>query len=327
MKKLLTPFKLKNLTLKNRIIMPPMATAKAKENGEVSEEILNYYDEKTKDQNIALVIVEHSFIREDGRANPNQISVASDDMVEGLKKLAKTIHNNHTYAVMQINHAGVAAKPKGSIPRLFGPSLDPERNARAMEEVEIYEFIDDFAKAAKRVKDAGFDGVEIHAAHGYLLNQFYSPLKNKRTDEFGGDVHNRIKFTLSVVKSVRQAVGMEFPIFVRLGAADYREGGTTTQDSIIAAKSLKESGVDLLDITGGFTGYTNPNSDEQGYFNELSQAIKNAVDISIILTGGITDLLAADQLILEGKTDLVGIGRPILKDSSWLKTNLEKAGH
>lgn len=132
MKKLLTPFKLKNLTLKNRIIMPPMATAKAKENGEVSEEVLNYYDEKTKDQNIALVIVEYSFIREDGRANPNQISVASDDMVEGLKKLAKTIHNNDTYAVMQINHAGAAAKPKGNNPRRFGPSLDPERNAHAI---------------------------------------------------------------------------------------------------------------------------------------------------------------------------------------------------
>lgn len=322
MKKLLTPFNVKNLTLKNRIILPPMATSKAKENGEVSPEILSYYHEITKDQNLALVIVEHSFIREDGRANPHQISVASDDMVEGLKKLAKTIHDQDTLAVMQINHAGAVAKPNKDVPNLLAPSLDALRNAHEMTETEIYKLIEDFASAAKRVKDAGFDGVEIHSAHGYLLNQFYSPLTNKRTDEFGGDVPNRIRIHLDVVKSVRHTVGMDFPIFLRLGASDYDEGGTTLQDSIRAGKMLKEAGVDLLDITGGFCGYKNPNSDEQGYFNLLTEGIKKEVDIPTILTGGITDLSAADDLIVSGKTDLVGIGRPILKDSSWLKDNL-----
>ena len=324
MKKLLTPFDLKNLTLKNRIILPPMATAKAKENGEISQEILDYYDEKTKDGSLALVIIEHSFIREDGRANPNQISVASDDMVEGLKTLSKTLHDNDTYGVMQINHAGVVAKPKDDVPHLLGPSLEPERNAHAMEEIEIYTLIEDFAKAAKRVKDAGFDGVEIHAAHGYLLNQFFSPLKNKRTDEFGGDTPNRTRLLQYVVQAVRQEVGMNYPIFLRLGASDYRDGGTTLDHSIEAAQILKEAGVDLLDITGGFAGYTNPHTENQGYFRELTEGIKKEVDIPTILTGGITDLSAADELVSSGSTDLVGIGRPILKDSAWLKNQLDQ---
>ncbi len=324
MKKLLTPFKLKNLTLKNRIILPPMATSKAGENGEISDDILSYYDEKTKNKDLALVIIEHSFIREDGRANPHQMSVAKDSMVEGLKKLAKVLHDNDTLAVMQINHAGAVAKPNGDMPHLLAPSLDAQRNAHEMTKTDIYELIEDFATAAKRVKDAGFDGVEIHSAHGYLLNQFYSPLTNKRTDEFGGDVPNRIQILRDVVLAVRQSVGMEFPIFLRLGASDYRDGGTTLADSILAAKVLKEAGVDLLDISGGFNGYINPETKEQGYFHRLTEGIKKEVHIPTILTGGITDLNAADELISSDKTDLVGIGRPILNDSSWLKNNLEK---
>ncbi len=324
MKKLLTPFKLKNLTLKNHIILPPMATSKAGDNGEVSDEILAYYDEKTKNKDLALVIIEHSFIRHDGRANRDQMSVADDSMVEGLKALAHTLHHNDTLAVMQINHAGANANPKEHVPNLLAPSLNTHRNAHEMTKTEIYKLIEDFASAAKRVKDAGFDGVEIHAAHGYLLNQFYSPLTNKRTDEFGGDVPNRIRILIDVVLAVRQAVGMDFPILLRLGASDYQDGGTTLKDSIFAAKSLKEAGVDLLDISGGFSGYKNPDSDDQGYFHGLSEGIKKEVDIPTILTGGITNLSSADELISSGKTDLIGIGRPILNDSSWLKKQLEE---
>ena len=131
---------------------------------------------------------------------------------------------------------------------------------------EIEEIVIAFKESARRTKDAGFDGVEIHSAHGYLLDQFFSPLTNKRTDEYGGDVHDRIRIHLEVIKAIRVATGKNFPILLRLGASDYMEGGTTIEDSKIAAKEFEKAGVDIIDISGGFNGYVVPNATEQGYF-------------------------------------------------------------
>ena len=156
---------------------------------------------------------------------------------------------------------------------------------------DIQKVVYDFTSAAIRAKQAGFDGVEIHSAHGYLLNQFYSPLTNKRTDEYNAQTLNgRLKLHKEIIKSVRNAVGDNYPIAIRLGACDYMDGGTTLQDSITAAKLLEQAGVDLLDISGGFCGYIKPNCKEQGYFREITQAIKAVVNIPVILTGGITEV-------------------------------------
>jgi 2,4-dienoyl-CoA reductase-like NADH-dependent reductase (Old Yellow Enzyme family) len=167
------------------------------------------------------------------------------------------------------------------------------------------------------VKEAGFDGVEIHGAHGYLLNQFFSPLTNKRTDEYGGVVFGRIRLHLEVIAAVREAVGEEFPLLLRLGASDYMAGGTRIADSTIAAVEFERVGVDILDVTGGLTGYIRPGHDEPGYFAELSEAIKGVVSIPVMLTGGVTEPQHAEKLLAEGKADLIGVGRAILRDSEW----------
>ena len=182
---------------------------------------------------------------------------------------------------------------------------------------EIKDIIKNFNDAARRVKEAGFDGVEIHSAHGYLLNQFFSPLTNKRTDEYGGDLLGRIKIHLEIIKAVRDAVGDDFPILLRLGASDYMEGGITIEDSKIAALEFEKAGVDILDISGGFCGYSVPSLTGQGYFSPLTEAIKEVVSIPVILTGGITEVNAAEKLLSTGKADLIGVGRAIYKDSSW----------
>jgi len=323
---LLQPLEKGKLTLKNRLVMPPMATAKSNEDGSVSQEILEYYDEKTKGGYISLVIVEHSYISKEGKASDRQLSVADDSLIGGLKKLSDIIHRNGSKAVMQINHAGSGTNKDVTGYDPVGPSpvINPRRGNIPVEltKEEIKRIVMDFRKAALRVKEAGFDGVEIHSAHGYLLNQFLSPLTNKRKDEYGGDIYGRIKIHLEIIKEIRDAVGEDFPILLRIGASDYKEGGTTVEDSKIAAAAFEKAGVDIIDISGGFCGYIIEDK-SPGYFAPLAEAIKDVVSIPVILTGGITKAEDAEKLLKENKADLIGVGRAILNDSTWAKRVIE----
>jgi len=318
---LLKPLDKGKLTLNNRLVMPPMATSKSEKEGKVSKDILDYYDEKSRGGYISLLIIEHSFITQQGKASEGQLSVADDSLVEDLKELSNIIHKNGSKTVMQINHAGSAASKAVTGCEPVGPSVIANPRIgnvpKELTKKEINDIIGEFKDATLRVKAAGFDGVEIHSAHGYLLNQFYSPLTNKRNDEYGGDVLGRIKIHLEVIKAVRDAVGDDFPILLRLGTSDYTDGGSTIEDSKIAALEFEKAGVDILDISGGFCGYIVPGLTGQGYFSLLTEAIKKVVSIPVILTGGITDVNAAEKLLSGKKADLIGVGRAIYKDSKW----------
>lgn len=301
--------------------MPPMATAKSDKDGRIGEGILDYYDEKSQGGYLSLIIIEHSFITQQGKASEGQLSVVDDNLVEDLKKLSNIIHRNGSKAVMQINHAGSAASKAVTGYEPVGPSAiaNPRIGTvpKELTKKEVKVIIEDFKNAAFRVKEAGFDGVEIHSAHGYLLNQFFSPLTNMRTDEYGGDVIGRIKIHLEVIKAVRDAVGDDFPILLRLGASDYMKAGSTIEDSKIAAQEFEKAGVDILDISGGFCGFIVPGLTGEGYFSSLTEAIKKVISIPVILTGGITDVKAAEKLLSEQKADLIGVARAIYKDSKW----------
>lgn len=320
-----TPIKIGTLELKNRLVMPPMATSLASEKGEVTEQICHYYDEKSAGGYIGLIITEHSYVSEAGKVRKEQPSIAKDEDVAGLRHLVEVIHKNGSKVMAQINHAGGAANPQiTGFPASYSasavkmpkyPTVPAEMTQQDIEKV-----IHDFAAAAVRAKKAGFDGVEIHSAHGYLLNQFYSPLSNKRTDAYGAEtMTNRLHLHTEVIRAVRSAVGRAYPIALRLGACDYIEGGSTIEDGVQAARMLERAGIDLLDVSGGFCGYVRPGVQEQGYFQELTEAIKQAVSLPVILTGGITERSAAEILLQTGKADLIGVGRAILKDSSWAK--------
>ncbi|MGB4588206.1 MAG: NADH:flavin oxidoreductase [Clostridiaceae bacterium] len=317
------PITTKRLTLKNRLVMPPMATSKCNEDGTMSNGLLEYYDEKSRGGNIGLIITEHCYISEEGMVRKKQLSVSSDQMIDGLKRLADTIHKNGSKTVLQINHAGSAAKKKVTGLNVVGPTT--EYAPGNMEEIvtselstdDIHQITLKFRDAALRAKESGFDGVEIHSAHGYLLNQFYSPLSNKRNDTYGGDLEGRIRFHLEVIKAVREAVGNDYPILLRLGAADYMDGGSDIEDAKAAAIAFEKAGVDILDISGGFCGYVRPGVSEEGYFSPLTEEIKKVVSIPVILTGGIIHAETADKLLIEGKADLIGVGRAIYMDSDW----------
>jgi NADPH2 dehydrogenase len=317
------------LPLKNRLVMPPMATAKSEADGGLTQALIDYYDEKSKGGFISLVIIEHSFVCRQGKAGNRQLSVAEDRLVENLSKLADRIHKNGSKTVMQISHAGSAARMEVTGMEPVGPSAirNPSQAdalvPRELDEPGMAAIVNDFQAAALRVKSAGFDGVELHSAHGYLLNQFLSPLTNQRADAYGGDIAGRIRIHLDIVRAVRAAVGVDFPILLRMGAADYMEGGLTMADSKAAARVFERAGVDLLDISGGMCRYTIPGNNEPGYFSPLSRAIKEVVSIPVIVTGGITKGDQAEFLLREKKADLIGVGRAIYHDSEWARQAME----
>jgi len=321
MSNLLKPLQAGSLTLTNRLVMPPMATAKSDPDGKVNQSVLNYYAEKSEGGYLSLIIIEHSFIQLDGKASDLQLSVSDDSVVEGLSKLAAVIHDNGSKTVMQINHAGsnTTSEITGTTPVAPSAVSHPRRGSMPNELTlqEIANIIRSFQSAARRTKEAGFDGVEIHSAHGYLLNQFFSPLTNKRTDEYGGNINNRIRLHLQVIEAIRAEVGDEFLILLRLGASDFKAGGIIIEDSQVAAQAFEKAGVNILDISGGFSGYIVPDLSGQGFFAPLSEAIKKVVSIPVILTGGITEVQAAEQLLVEEKADLIGVGRALLHDSKW----------
>ena len=174
-----------------------------------------------------------------------------------------------------------------------------------------------FASAAVRAIEAGYDGVEIHCAHAYLLNQFYSPMINKRTDKYGGSLENRLRFLVETVGAVRQAVGVDVPIAVRLGGADYLPGGSKEEDAVEAAILLEKAGVDFLDISGGMCFFLRPGHLEPGYFSSMTEKIKAKVSIPVLLTGGIKKVEDAERLLTEGKADMIGVGRALMKDARW----------
>lgn len=316
-----TPLAAGIMTFKNRLIYPPITIAKASPDGMITEDSLAYYQEKMRDGSFSLAIVEHCYITREGKASRGQVSIADDSTVPGLAKLARIIKGAGTKAVVQINHAGSCTEPQITGMDLKGPS--PVQNPRQggvpqeMTKGHLAGVISAFAAAARRGKEAGYDGVEIHSAHSYLLNQFYSPLTNQRTDEYGGSLENRLRLHLEVIRAVRKEVGRDYPLFLRLGACDHLPGGNTVKEAVQAAKLIEQAGVDILDISGGMCGYINPEKEQAGYFAEESKAIRSAVSIPVITTGGVTQPEEAEALLKDRAGDLIGVGRIVMKDSHW----------
>jgi 2,4-dienoyl-CoA reductase-like NADH-dependent reductase (Old Yellow Enzyme family) len=317
---LLSPLVVRGLALPNRIVMPPMANNKATIDGEVTPDIVEHYLRHAG--GLGMIVVEHAYVTVTGRLNPNQLGIHSDANVPGLAGLAGAIRRAGVPSAIQITHGGgrTTAAVCGSQPE--GPSaglqVRAREAARELGEHELGSLRDAFAAAAARAKAAGFDAVELHGAHGYLLNQFYSPLTNHRSDAYGGSRDARLRFPLEVLRAVRSAVGAGYPVLYRLGADDLIEGGITPADGAYAAAALAESGADLIDLSGGLGGSAPAGpADREGYFDYLGRAVKAAARVPVMVTGGIRTARAADRLVRSGAADLVGVGRALLANPAW----------
>lgn len=315
------------LTLCNRLVLPPMDTELSDpQTGKITDELLAYYEERIRGGHIGLVILEHCFIAPEGRANPRQVSLADDSVIEPLRRLTDIAHAHGTAIIAQLSHAGSMASPTVTgIADFFGPSAivnsgkrqKNEGAPREMTKEEILVLEEQYAQAARRAKAAGFDGVELHSAHSYMLNQFYSPLTNCRTDEYGGDLTGRLRIHMETLTKVRRQVGEDCLVAVRLGGSDYMAGGNTIDDAVESSRRLEAAGVDLLDLSGGMCRYLMPDRPYPGYFSDMSSAVKAAVSVPVLLTGGITEAAEAERLLAEGAADLIGVGRAMMKDPRW----------
>ena len=307
-----------NLQLRGRIVMPPMATEQA-DGGLVTPGMGAYYAARAKNPEIGLIITEHSSIEMRGKASRGQVSIAENEAIEGLSTITKAIHAaaEGIKVFAQINHAGgyTSRDITGTEPVSASAGILKQEPARALTKDEILQIEELFAQAARRAQLAGYDGVEIHSAHSYLLNQFYSPLTNHRTDEYGSQtMENRLRMHLETIQKVREKVGENFPIAVRLGGCDYTPGGSTIEDSVEASLMLQKAGVDLLDLSGGMCRYILEGVSEPGWFGQMTQQIKQQVSVPVLLTGGIKTRAEAETLLEQGAADLIGIGRALLKE-------------
>ena len=307
------------LTAPNRLVMPPMQTGKTN-SGHVTDELAAYYRERALGSRPGLMITEHSCIAENARAAENQLAIYSDEFIPEHRRLTDAVHEGGCLAFVQLNHAGAIGIDEPVSPSGVNVSTRrPDAVPRALSVEEIRRIESEFASAAIRAVEAGYDGVEIHAAHSYLLNQFYSPVTNRRGDEYGGTLENRLRFLIETVARVREAVGGLVPLAVRLGGADYRPGGNTEEDAVQASQALEQAGADLLDISGGLCFFTRPGHEEPGYFSSMTQKIKARVSVPVILTGGIKTVEDAEALLADGKADMIGVGRALLNDPQWRK--------
>ena len=323
-----------SLEFKNRIFMPAMATYKDEPGGYAGDITLDHYRKRVGGGSLGLVVSEHLYVSARGRARDNQLGIESDDRIEGLARLVEVCHEAGTPILAQLNHCGCGAfrrvigedpwSPSDVPVALFSKGLDgnglgDEESPHAMTADDIATVIDEFTQAARRAKEAGFDGVEIHSAHSYLLNQFYSPLTNLRQDEWGGDLAGRVRIHTEVIKSIHAALGDDYPVAVRLGGCDYREGGdgSTIQDAADACVLLEKAGAILIDLSGGLCRFQRPGHTEPGYFKDMSSAVKAAVGVPVILAGGVKKLDQAEELLNEGVADMIGVGRALIANARW----------
>ena len=310
---LLDPLEVKGLTLENRIVMPPMHTGLATTEGAVTDELIEHYTRRSKA--LGLLIVEHSYVSLDGRRSERQLGICDDGLVPGLEKLCSSVHATGTSVAIQINHAGRSASMEITGTRPVAPS--PIGDARKLRVDEIEAITEAFAVAAERAMRACFDGVEVHGAHGYLLNQFFSPLTNRRRDKYGGSLENRMRFPLEVVERVKERVRGRLLLY-RLSSDDLHPEGIKIENSMKFAVMLEEAGVDIIDVSGGLCGDRPVQlQNRQGFFIPQAQKIKEVVNVPVIGVGGITDPKYANMLIQEGRVDLVAVGRALLKDPDW----------
>jgi len=319
--RLFSPFSIGSLKLKNRLVMPPMATNYASPEGFVTERMIDYYVERARG-GVGYITVEHTGILPQGKASPKMLLVSSDEHAAHIGRLVQAVHDAGGKIVVQINHAGRQTFSAVTGSPIVGPSPVPAlpvmETPRELSTGDIEALVEAYTVAAGRVKQAGADGVEIHMAHGYLLCSFLSAFSNKRQDSYGGDLSNRARFPLEVLKSVRAFVGADFPVICRLSGDEYVEGGLKLEETKEIAKLLEAGGADALHISAcnAASGYLNhpPYYVDEGVFGHLAAGVKSKVDIAVIAVGRVRNPVMADQFIVEGKADLVSMGRALIAD-------------
>ena len=321
---LFLPIKIGTLELANRFVVPPMASTLASEDGTVSQAFIDYWKARARG-GWGLLIVEFTAIDPLGKVAPCHPCLWSDEFIDGLKRLTDTVHSHGAKIAVQLSHTGRQTFPDiigipGAQPVSASPIPCPLDRAvpRELSTEEVYGLVEKFGDAAARARTAGFDAVEIHGAHGYLIAQFMSAYSNKRVDEFGGSLHNRLRFPQEIVRNVRKKLGPSYPLLFRMSGEERIPGGRTLDESRVIARMLEKEGIDCIDVSVGVSGSAPyiipPAAIPPGFLLSTSGEIKKAVSVPVIAVGRINHPLLAEDAIQSGKADLIAWGRSSLAD-------------
>jgi len=324
MSKLFTPLTIQNVTLKNRIVMSPMCMYSSdKKDGKLTPFHLTHYISRAAGQ-VGLIMVEATAVQPEGRISNEDLGIWNDEHINGFKKLNKEIKKYGSKTAIQLAHAGRKATVE---PPIYAPSPVPFRESSTtpteMNQSDIKQTIQAFKEGARRANESDFDIIEIHGAHGYLINEFLSPLTNQRQDDYGGSRENRYRFLKEVIEAVKTE--WNGPLFVRISTDEYQKQGNTLEDFFYYAEQMKQQGVDLIDCSSGGVVPASIKT-YPGYQVKRSELIRSEVKIATGAVGLITTGIQAEEILQNERADLIFLGRALLRNPYWPKAAADKLG-
>jgi len=314
-----------NVPLKNRLVRSATWEGMCDAEGKVTPQLIDCYRQLARG-GIGLIISGYTYVRADGKQLPGKMGICSDAHLEGLGRLTAAVHQEGGVVFCQLVHAGgqTSGKVIGSQP--LAPSVTDfagyQDEPREMTTEDIEEVVAAFGTAAARAKRAGFDGVQLHGAHGYLINQFLSPLCNRRTDAYGGSPENRLRFLVEAYDAARSAVGDDYPVTIKLTLSDHLVGGLLPQDGVMIARRLEELGIDAIEVSSGTaaSGAMSPvrqkidSEEKEAYNAELAHMVKTATKVPVMVVGGLRSFAVMQKLLWQGSADLFSLSRPLIRE-------------
>ncbi|MFC1928800.1 NADH:flavin oxidoreductase [Chloroflexota bacterium] len=323
---LFEPIEIHGMQLKNRFVRSATHDNCSSEQGEITDETIELFSRLARG-GVGLIITGLAYVHRNGQSTLRQTAIDSDDYIPGLKRLVYTAHEHGAKIAVQLAHNGrgsLAVRARGGIP--IGPSLvenDPyfDKSHRAMTATEIVDIIDAFGQAARRAREAGFDAVQLHAAHSKLFSQFLSPRSNRRTDQWGGNLENRMRFHIEVVNAIRKAIGRDYPLLMKLGVQDTVEDGLTLEEGCRVAQKLSTGGVDAIEVSEGLEKTWGNHvrkgiklGEGEALYAPWAKEVKKIVGVPVILVGGLRSFGIMEGIVQQGYADCVSMSRPFIRE-------------
>jgi len=326
---LFSPIKIGPVEIPNRFVRTATHDFMADNDGSITERQVSLYKNLAKGK-VGLIITGHAYVNPQGKASPYQIGAHEDDLIAGLASITEAVHAYPSRIFLQLSHAGRQTKPKLCQGTPLAPSAVYEPIYKVMPQEmspeEIHQVIEDFIQASRRAETAGFDGIQLHVAHGYLLSSFISPHTNRRRDEWGGSLSNRLRIVAEIIKGIKGLLAQEFPLIVKLNSSDFLPQGLKVEESVKIASALEKEGIDGIEVSGG-TAESGQGSvwkglrseDQEGYFIQNAAKIKSAVSLPVFGLGGIRSFSVMEKFIKEGKVELISMSRPFIREPFLVK--------
>ena len=322
---------LNGMVLRNRFVHSATNEGMANLDDGCANERLIRWQEQVAEGEIGLIIPGYVYISDQGKSRPGQSGIHSDDTIPGLARMAEAVHRHGARIALQLAHAGANVYVPSESGYALGPSdmKLTDVPCRAMTKDDIAQTVADFAAAAVRAKQSGCDGVQLHGAHSYLISQFISPHFNRRTDEYGGCLENRARFTLDVIRAVRAAVGTDYPVLIKTNSYDFIENGFSLDEFVPYCRMLEQAGIDAIEISGG-THFSDPKffcsrpegtvpREQEIYFKEAAERYRREIKTPLILVGGVRTLKVAEHVVKSGLADYVALSRPLIREPNLVK--------